>query len=64
MNKITVDSSVLQSRGIMVEWFLVENNGFGAFIAAKHCKYQCFKKIFAPNSPPHSDPFWKSIGQG
>ena len=23
-----------------------------------HCKYQWFKKILAPNSPPHSDPFF------
>ena len=29
-----------------------------AFIAGKQSKYRCFKNIFAPNSPPHSDPFW------
>ena len=53
-----------QSGGIMVEWFLVKNNGFRAFVAGKHCKYQCFKKIFAPNSPSHGYPFWSSIFLG
>ena len=30
---------------------------------AKHSKYQGFKKIFAANSPPHSDPFCFVLGK-
>ena len=48
---ITVNASVLQSRGIMVEWFLAQTNGVRTFNAAKHCKYQCSKKMHQIQSP-------------
>ena len=60
------------SGGIMVEWFLVKNNGFRAFVAGKHCKYQCLKRFLdqihpptatcSKNTPRVSSTKWRGLG--